>query len=618
MALAISLVTFGCLVGFLLGFVSLGSVALRTVPARIFSNTEYFLISAAVGVTITETLFFVIQPTNRFRLFALIIVGVLAATSILERKVLRECVVEALRSVRPVTGIEKVLLAGITVVAFVEFLASMAPLTGSDALNYHFTVQKQILQHGFQPIFSNSHSLLCGQQHLLILLGLSLGSERLALAFIYLGGILSAAAMAYLISSWTSRRTAGLFTLLFLLTPIVFWQISISGAPDIYMAFFVCVAVILLVKSADSASWQLLALAGLVTGGIAGSKYTGCLIAASLLAVVVIKFRSSRLVLAFLSASVISGCWPYLRNLVWTGNPVFPFFSASLSPDLVSAYTLRNLANDTGAASAHHLSQFLPFTFFAELQKQSLGFWDFFGPVVVALSPVAFKVCYKKQGWGIALSVWFLSATGLFLSSGLPRFLLPVYPLALTFAAAGALPVSGEKWRIVNRVACGVVVLMIAIGAIGLVMYSHNALFAALGFQSKEEYLEQASQDYRVVETVNRMLGDRSLQKTALVFIRHTYYLEVPYLNGNPGTSFEVDPDHLTTPSQWKDFLDKKGIGYVVRSPDYPPAIAGPLSEMEKSGDLTPFKEARVEELQGKRINQDRTQIEVVILKFVH
>jgi hypothetical protein len=38
----------------------------------------------------------------------------------------------------------------------------MTPLTGSDALNHHFTAQLLILESGFHPNFFLSHSFFCG------------------------------------------------------------------------------------------------------------------------------------------------------------------------------------------------------------------------------------------------------------------------------------------------------------------------------------------------------------------------------------------------------------------------------------------------------------------------
>src|SRR5262249_50031659 len=104
-------------------------------------------------------------------------------------------------------------------------------------------------------------------------------------------------------------------------------------------------------------------------------------------------------------------------------------------------------------------------------------------------------------------------------------------------------------------------------------------------------------------------------EQRALVFIRHVYYLEVPYVNGDPGLSFEVDPAKLQSPGDWKVFFYKKKIGYVVRSPNYPNVIAGPLEEMERAGDLIPIARTEVQNFRGNRVNEVRETTGVVILR---
>jgi len=63
-----------------------------------------------------------------------------------------------------------------------------APLTGSDAMQYHFTIPMLELGKHFEPIFWISNSFFLGEGHLLISLGMALGSDRISLGLIYLGG----------------------------------------------------------------------------------------------------------------------------------------------------------------------------------------------------------------------------------------------------------------------------------------------------------------------------------------------------------------------------------------------------------------------------------------------
>ena len=102
---------------------------------------------------------------------------------------------------------------------------------------------------------------------------------------------------------------------------------------------------------------------------------------------------------------------------------------------------------------------------------------------------------------------------------------------------------------------------------------------------------------------------------TALIFLRHQYYLHIPYLNADPGTSFEADPERLKTPEQWKEFLKVKAIVYVVRAPSYPMVIAAPLEELEKRGELVRFAQREVGNLKGMRIEQAHITVPVIILK---
>lgn len=615
MAIAQGLLTLIALVGFCMGFASLGNAILRWLRFEMERDAEHLLVAIAVGLVVTEILLFLIQFTQHIRQGILAIICFLLAPLYSESALILRRVRAVLCHLGTRSAAERFLFLILGIVLGVEFLISLAPLTGSDAMQYHFTVQKLILEQGFHPLFSNTNSFFCGQHHLLILLGLGLGSEKLALGFIFLGGVLSAAVLACLAARWASSRLVLGITLLFFLTPVVFWQMSSSGAPDIYIAFFVGAVLIVLYRGADAGTWRQALLAGLLAGGIAGAKYTGCLIVAAVAFAFIVEFRSLTGMSVFVLGSLIGGIWPYLRNTIWTGNPVFPFLSEKLSPHLVTAYALTNLALDTGSARNHNASQLFPFLFFAAVQEGRPGLWDFFGPTVFALAPLVFLAYKNTREWRIPVVVWFLATAGIFFASGLPRFLLPLFPIALALVAAGIECSMRKDWKIVNAVSVGMMALMILAGAAGLTVYGKEPILAAVGLTSREAYLEDKAQDYQTARAINQTLATPENTGRALVFLRHQYYLRIPYLNGNPNTSFEVDPERLKTPGQWKEFLIEKGIVYVVRVPDYPAAIAAPLGELEKRGELVPFAQREVGNLHGMRIEGVRDTVPVVILK---
>lgn len=618
MAFGLAVATFLGLCGFCLGFACLGNRILRFLRLEMESDAGHLLVAVAVGLTASEIFLFLVLVTQQIRLGCLALVGLCCILLFVEAKsVCRRC--KLVYSKIALSSNAGFFVFSLTaVVTLAEFLASQAPLTGSDAMHYHFTVQKQILGLGFHPIFSNSHSFLCGQSHLLILLGLALGSEHLALGFIFLGGILTATSLAYLASQWASDLVSAVFTLVFLLTPVVFWQMTSSGSPDIFMAFFASTSVILLIQRNVAQKWQRALLIGFLAGSVAGAKYTGCFIAAAIGVAFLGEFRKIMSFSIFLLGALFSGIWPYLRNLAWTGDPVFPFLGAWLSPRLVTSYALASLASDIGASSSHHLAQVLPFMFLAASQKNNPGLYDFFGPTVLVLAPFVLLAFRNERPWRISILVWCISSLAIFFSSGLPRFLLPVFPIALACTAAGWQVSLQQKWTVPNRIVACLLALIALSGGVGLALYSYKPICVAIGSQDKTRYLEDRAPDYQVVQAVNQLRAPRENPEKTLVFVRHLYYLSIPFLNGDPATSFDVNPERLKTAADWMAFFRKNDVGYVARSPDYPASIRQPLEEMERTRELILLSKIDVQNFQGMRLTQNRVTVPVVILRVNH
>jgi hypothetical protein len=201
------------------------------------------------------------------------------------------------------------------------------------------------------------------------------------------------------------------------------------------MGFIASAAVIALCQNNISGTWRQALLAGLLTGGIAGAKYTGCFVAAGLAVAIAIEFRSVRSTSLLCVGSLLSGSWPYLRNFVWTGDPLFPYLSKTLIPLRVNLFALTALLVDTGASHSGHFGKLIPFIFFAGMRRVSPGFWDFFGPIVFALAPLLIPAFESFRKWRVPAVVWCLSALGVFAVSGSQRFLPPVFPLALACTA---------------------------------------------------------------------------------------------------------------------------------------------------------------------------------------
>jgi len=616
MALAVSFAALLTVMLFAFVATALGHRLLRLCSFETPFLPEHLLCSAALGVICTEVCLFLSLLSGNVRIGVVVVIVVVFLLAFSEFKTVSRDLVQVVRSILDGSRLEKALASLTGLILLIQGLASMAPLTGSDALHYHFTEPLLILKLGFHPDFFLSHSFFCGQSHLLILMGLALGSSQIAMGLMFLGGFLAAAACACLVNRWTSGPWKWIAMLVFLLTPVVFWQNSAAGAPDLWMAFFATTGVLVISRAKELPRFAHAVLAGALAGGVAGTKYTGCIIAASMAVAYFWEVRSAIGRLLFLSGSLGAGIWPYARNFVWTGDPIFPFMTRWLTPERVNAYGLASYRADTGAGAHNNPWMLLKFLFFAGIDSQHMGFWQFLGPIVVAFAPLLIFAVRRDVTWRTVLFVWILSAMGIGWTSGMTRFLLPILPIALAAVLAGATQLAAPGWRATRFVSLATIGSFLLFGMAGLFYYDRAAIAAAAGLISREDYLQARAPEYEKVRFINEALAGKTAKGKTLLFVRHVFYLNVPFLYGDPTASWAMDPSKLQTPEEWKALFQKEGIRWVVRSPEYPPAIGDGLRELEQKGDLVPTFQTVVSDFQGMRMAGTFESVPVVILEF--
>jgi hypothetical protein len=616
MALAASMAALLAVALFAFIATALGHRLLRLCSLELPDSAEHLLCSTALGVISAEVGLFLSQLSGHLRTGFLVVLAVAVVVGASEFVAVARRFFQALTSAVNGSRRDKTLTALTGIVLLVQGLAAMAPLTGSDALHYHFAAPLLVLSSGFHPNFFLSHSFFCGQAHLLILMALAIGSSQFAMGLMFFGGMLAAAACACLMRRWAGGSWGWVAALTFLLTPVVFWQSSASGAPDLWMAFFAPLGVLVISRAKELPCPAVALLAGALAGAVAGTKYTGCVIAASMAVAFFWEARSALGRLLFLCGSLGAGIWPYARNLVWSGDPVFPFLTRWLTPSRVNAFTLASYMADTGATGTRHLWQILKFPFFAAIDRVHLGFWQFLGPLVLAFAPLLFLAIRNTPVWRAALTVWILGALGIGATSGMTRFLLPVLPIAIPAVLAGVAQLKADGWKFVRSVSLATVFSYLVVGAGGVLMYNRVALSAAVGLTPREEYLRKRAPEYQKAQFVNEVLSGKESEGKALVFIRHVFYVRVPFVYGDPTASWAVDPSKLQTTEEWKALFKKEGIHWVVRSPKYPATIAGPLQALEDAGELVPVAQTEIADFHGFRIAGEREMVPVVILQI--
>ena len=294
-----------------------GALVLRILRATDASSADTFLFSAALGIVLFDLAVimgeFAPNPRVGIRLAAAI-VGLVGLGGI--RTVL-STLAQVARKILAAPQIYQLLAAVLLVVLALQGLAAIAPITGSDALHYHFTAEALLLGEGFHANWSLLHSFFCGLSHQLILAGLALGSDAIAQGWLFFGGALGALATLRLTQLWLDGVWPWLAALAFALTPVVFWQTTAAGAPDIWMSAFVPLCVLAILKARGVLSPSLIIVAGIFAGATAGTKYTGLIFATALLFGFLVAIHSAAKAALFFTAAAVVGIFPYVRNWFW-------------------------------------------------------------------------------------------------------------------------------------------------------------------------------------------------------------------------------------------------------------------------------------------------------------
>lgn len=606
MTLLSSLAAASALLLFVLLLAGVGKRALRFLAMDFASSLESLLFSVALGAIALEL---AVTAGELVRNVRYGVIGAAAIVALVGCAGLRE----ALRDLRVLSKtlielakLERFLAFALLGVLALDGLAALAPVTGSDALHYHFPSQRFYLEYGFRAEWSLLQGFYDGLGHKLILAGLAFGSDKLATGLIFVGGAAATLATLLLARHFVGGGAWPLAAaLVFALTPVTFWQMTSAGAPDIWMCALLPLCLLAVLHAAHRQNLPACLLAGIFAGAIAGSKYTGILMAGALLVAFAVELRSLRKCSIFFGAAVAVGAWPYLRNWIWTGDPVFPFLLVRHPGIAANFDALGAFLRDTGASNPHPLFRVMWFPLFA-VTNHGYETWTLLGPLVLALGPVALLSVRRTPLWRAVLIVWLMVSLGIGKTSGIPRFMLPVLPVALAASIGGVVLLTRQRFPWLRSVTKLSVAGSCLAGLAALLIYSWPAWSVGIGLVSPDAYLRLHAPDYMVSQFVNTQIarlsaGDRS--ERALLFFRHVYYVRAPFLNGGPEDNWDANPDLLKSDQAWLQFFSRQRIRWVVKAPNYPSEFSEALTRLESEGVLRTCASGSVEAIQGFRVN---------------
>jgi hypothetical protein len=605
---------FGCLA------VAFGSRMLRWFGVSLHDGLERTLYGAGLFLTLFQVLAFLLSLFGFLNAPAVIVILALAALFAgKEWKQIGALAGKFFARLRNSARDPLTSLLMISTSAFLAFdaLMSAAPVASSDAMMYHFAVPMLEAGKRWEPLFWLPFSFYAGQGHSLIQLGLTFHSEHLANGSIFLAGALAMAGLFVLVRRLASERWAWAAALAFLLSPMVYWQMCTSGCPDIWIAFFVALIALAAARGIETQENSWWYLAAIFAGAAAGVKYTAWIVPAALVACCLFKTRSIRISSLCGVFSFFCGAFPLIRNVWFSGDPFFPFLTRYLNPANSNPFTLSlMIGNLTPGDTSHSLFGILKYPLLIVLKQDAYGgFGHWFGPLVILLAPLLLFARPRHPLVPMAGAMWAAILLANEFTAQQPRYLLGAFPIALALVFAAAARAMEWKSKIISAAIAGSITLFLFFGAASEAVYSKDFLPVAMGRETRQNFLMRMAGDYPAATFVNRSLEGRD--GTAMVFFRLVYYVRVPFELGTPEESWLMNVDKFTDADSLWQFLNSRGIRWVVKSPvyPYPASLTAAFQKLEDEGTLRPTFSGEASTFSNFRMFGERAKFKIVILE---
>ncbi|TNF50695.1 hypothetical protein EP232_00335, partial [bacterium] len=451
-------------------------------------------------------------------------------------------------------------------------LFSLVPPVFFDAMTYHLELPSRYLLEG--RIYHVTENLYSGYPQVLeVLYGLGLAVGGVGFA-----GLISwTTALLALMLLWTWGRSrfgeegAAWGTAMLALTPPV--MILAGFYHNDWALTFYTVSVISLLEG-DRTDVRRMMLAGVMAGLAAGCKYTGLAfgLAIPMFAGVLDDFTRKRSIpwarwIVYLSAALVVAAPWYLKNLVFTGDPVYPLLASFLG----KVPGVRTLAADTHfhGLGFSDLWSWILLPYQAVFRPAEIQLPMSVGILSLALIPLlpslrGTRTVSRYMGMWMALSmaVWYVTFRA-------GRFALPMAAImALWFGVALSRTVAAS--RLAGRaLVWGVVLLLMANAGtfIGFGARYANIADAAFGTMPLKNYLEKNYLPYPALRYLNTL--DPPPDKVLFLGEMKGFYSRFQ----REVATFEV-PNRLLvlirrgdSPAEIADTLKNEGFSHILLHP---------------------------------------------------
>ncbi len=409
------------------------------------------------------------------------------------------------------------------------FLLALAPpVEAFDALFYHLVVPTRWLRDSGLHLVDIPHYWYPSLVEGMFVWPLAFGKDSVPQLIHFVFALLT----VLMIWDWArtiwNPKTAWWTIAIFLSMPSLTW-LAAWAYTDLALTFYSLGGLYALWKWKETSDSRWLMICGTMTGFAMSIKYTSFILPLAL-SVLILWWGRKRILDSFKPIILLVGIgiliaspW-YLRNWIWTGNPVYPFVFGGPNWDSFRAHWY------TGAGTGIGWNPFniIPLPLVTTLGYRDVNYFDGrFGPLFLILFPVVLWIWWKARRDeadrrdGLAVIMIFSLISFFFWTYGViqtnylfqARLLWPgIIPLIIPMAA-GILELDKLNTKLFNLgfIFSTITSLMIFIFLLdfGLQVLSRNPLAVAIGIESRKSYSAREQPDYTAaLELVNQTPSD--------------------------------------------------------------------------------------------------------------
>lgn len=558
---------------------AIGRAILRRLDAEPESRLERTIFAAALGLGAISTVVVLLGLGQL--LFWPLLLAMVGSIAFLVRHDLLAILHELPGDVQAALAVRRSLrthgraLALLVPISELFFLAlllhALAPPTANDVLTYHLGAPKRFLEHGgLLPLPDLQQANMPLAINMLYLLGLALGSDEMG-GVLHLSLALLAAGATFSFGRRYFGERVGWFAAVTFVSTQLMLTFGTVAFVDYGLALFDFLAVYAFVVWQDTRRRGWLIASGLLVGCALASKYLGAITAVCLgvwLLATIARGLARReiaaglagalgLLLAFgVPAALLAAPW-YLKNLVWFGNPVWPFLASN--PDDFNMY----VSGTTQFAGSGGLlgKLWLPVRLYLDGSVE-------YPAIRPPLSLVVLPLYVLLPRHRVVTALLAIAAVHLLLWSmgaHLLRYVLQVMPelsIVTAFVLARLLSTSGRlAWT--RPLATGLLVIGFAFPAVIAiaVLLAEARPVQFVGLESRQAYLDRQLDNNRLVTYLNS--GQEPVSGVLTIGDNRAFYLDRPVWS-------DVSLEQLQALGAAPDaraaraILDARGISHVL------------------------------------------------------